>query len=169
MILLWMTCKTSILTVSLTLSTKICPWCMHLYYLQSIDFYGLFEKWVFYLSLKHWNDALNIYWNSSSPLTSIGIHIYNPLLKMLEKWSVLSTASENTWLLLACFIFTKVRLNQKWFISTMFVLKLTILTFQSSVQNCSCSLVGDDIFSTLQHLPPHTHTHNVASLLLFPW
>lgn len=72
-----------------------------------------FDTWCFksqILMLKSW---------ISSPLqTSSGAHIYNLLLKMLGKWSAHSIAPGSIRLLLPCFIFTRVRFDQKWSITS---------------------------------------------------
>lgn len=57
--------------------------------------------------------ALNVYWNLSSLQTSGRTHIYDPLLKNLEKW-LLSCTTPIMFRLLVYFTFARTRSGWKW-------------------------------------------------------
>lgn len=96
----------------------------------------------------------------NSTQTSSGT--YNPLLKMMGKWSVPCTAPVSTWLFLLCFTFITTRSNWKWSMAAISGFELHSLYFPvfDKVRKHLCSLVGDEI------LQPFSHRQHTASLLL---
>lgn len=96
------------------------------------------------LCLEHW-----LWWSSFK--TSNEICTYDLLLNMVEKWPVLCTAAESTWLLL-CSIFTRTRPDQKCSLVAIF----TYDPWQNSkvfMLNC------------VPPYNPFSHRRNVASCL----
>lgn len=96
----------------------------------------------------HWKFVvIQVHYRPKVELTYTKIYT---LLIMLEKCWVHSVISGSTWHL-PCFIVIKNEAAQ---------------SSLDRVQNHLHTLVGDDLFSTLQSL---SNKHNITSLLLFPW
>lgn len=118
--------------------------------------------------------SLNVYWDSNSFQTSSGSHIYNPSLKMEEKWSAPCTVPKSTRFLLLCFISARVRLNQKWSTAVMFGLKTPNPHFPALIEfkTVYALLKGLNYFPCHCFLPTDTTLQvslSLSLLLLFPW
>lgn len=100
---------------------------------------------------------------TNSTQISSGIHTYDPLLKILGKWSVPCATLVRIWLLLSPNV-TRTGSGWKWSTAAIYEPELYSLHFPESIE--FKSILVDELFSTLKSL---SHRRNIASLSLFPW
>lgn len=113
--------------------------------------------------------ALYVYWISSSLQILIGSHIYDALLKMLGKWSVQFCRS---WPYLTLsdkpFLYKiQIKPKIKYYCHIWIVAVRSSLSNIERIQNCSCDLMKQDLFSTLY--PLSYRRKSIATIPIFLW
>lgn len=100
-------------------------------------------------------------------LISSGIHLYNPLLKLLEEWSVHCIAPSRAWFFLPYLIFTKIKPKMEYCWAEDAQSLRSVL---DRVQKSLHGLVKEHLFSTRHPLSPQPQIcKTITTLFPFPW